>query len=49
MLKQMPSTRKKNCKKNNKISGTLFKENSNEKIKYNHSQLLKTHKVLKSL
>ena len=31
------------------MSGTLFKEDSNGRIRYNHLQLLKTHKALKSL
>jgi len=42
-------SRKEELQKNNKVSGTLFKESSNGKIRYNHPQLLKTHKVLKSL
>jgi len=41
--------RKKELQKSDKISGTLFKENSNGKIRYNHPQLLKTHKALMSL
>ena len=42
-------SRKKELQKNNKMSGTLFKKNSNGKIRYNHPQLLKTHKAPKSL
>jgi len=42
-------SRKKELQRNNKVSGTLFKESSNERIKYNHPQLLKTHKALKNL
>ena len=42
-------SRKKELQKNNKMSGTLFKKNSNRKIWYNHPQLLKTHKTPKSL
>jgi len=42
-------SRKKELQKSNKMSGTLFKENSNGKIKYNHPQLLETHKALINL
>jgi len=41
-------SRKKELQKNNKVLRALFKESSNEKIKYNHPQLLKTHEALKS-
>ena len=42
-------SRKKELQENSKVSGTLFKENSNKKIRYNHSQLLKIYKALGSL
>jgi len=32
MLKQMPSAEKKNYKKNNKMLGALFKEDSNKRL-----------------
>jgi len=41
-------SRKEELQRNNKMSGTLFKKSSNEKIRYNHPQLLKTHEVPKS-
>jgi len=41
-------SRKKELQKNNKVSGALFKESSNKKIRYNHLQLLGTHKAPKS-
>ena len=41
-------SRKEKLQKNNKVSGALFKENNNEKIRYNHPQLLGTHKAPKS-
>jgi len=42
-------SRKEKLQKNNKVLGALFKESSNKRIRYNHPQLLKTHKALKSL
>jgi len=42
-------SRKKELQGDNKVSETLFKENNNKRIKYNHPQLSKTHKALKSL
>jgi len=42
-------SRKKKLQRNDKMSGTLFKENSNKKIRYNHLQLSGTHKAPKSL
>ena len=41
-------SRKKELQRNNKVSGTLFKEDNNKRIKYNHPQLLKTYKALVS-
>ena len=41
-------SRKKELQENNKVSGTLFKENSNGKIQYNHPQLLRTYEAPKS-
>jgi len=29
-------SKKEELQRNNKVSGTLFKENNNEKIRYNH-------------
>jgi len=49
MLKQTYLAGKKNCKKNNKMSGVLFKENSNGKIRYNYLQLSEIYRALKSL
>jgi len=40
--------KKEELQRNNKVSGALFKKSSNKKIRYNHPQLLKTHKALKS-
>ena len=45
ILEQMHSARKKNYKKNNKISEALFKESSNGKIQYHYPQLSGTHKA----
>jgi len=42
-------SRKKELQRSNKVSGALFKENSNGKIWYNHPQLSGTHEALKSL
>jgi len=42
-------SRKKELQRSNKMSGTLFKESSNGKIRYNYPQLLKTYKALESL
>jgi len=42
-------SRKEELQRNNKMSGALFKESSNEKIRYNHPQLSGIHKALKSL
>jgi len=42
-------SRKKELQRNNKVSGALFKESSNGKIRYNHPQLSETHKALESL
>jgi len=42
-------SKKKELQRNDKMSGALFKENSDGKIWYNYPQLLKTHKALKSL
>jgi len=42
-------SRKEELQKSNKMSGTLFKEDNNGKIRYNYLQLLKTHKILKNL
>jgi len=41
-------SRKKELQKSNKMSGALFKESSNKKIRYNHLQLSGTHKALKN-
>ena len=41
-------SRKKELQKNDKMSGALFKEDNNGRIRYNHPQLLKTHKVPES-
>jgi len=38
-------SRKKELQRSNKMSGTLFKENNNRRIKYNHPQLSGTHKA----
>ena len=37
--------RKKELQKDDKVSGALFKKNSNGKIRYNHLQLSGTHKA----
>jgi len=42
-------SKKEELQRNNKMSEALFKESSNRKIRYNYPQLLKTHKILKSL
>ena len=42
-------SRKEKLQKSDKVSGTLFKENSNKKIWYNHPQLSKTHEAPESL
>ena len=42
-------SKKEKLQENDKVSGTMFKESNNEKIQYNHPQLLGTHKALKSL
>jgi len=42
-------SRKEKLQKSDKISGTLFKKNSNRKIRYNYLQLSGTYKALKSL
>jgi len=42
-------SRKEKLQRSDKMSGTLFKENSNGKIWYNYPQLLGTYKALKSL
>ena len=41
-------SRKKELQKNDKVSETLFKENSNGKIWYNHPQLSGTHEAPES-
>jgi len=41
--------RKEKLQRNDKVSGTLFKESSNGKIRYNHPQLLETYKAPESL
>jgi len=41
-------SRKEKLQGNDKVSGTMFKENSNGKIQYNHPQLLGTHKAPES-
>ena len=41
-------SKKKELQKKNKISGALFKENSNKRIRYNYPQLSGTHKAPKS-
>ena len=38
--------RKKKLQSSNKMSGTLLKLKENEKIQYNHPQLVGTHKAL---
>ena len=40
--------RKKELQSNNKVSGALLKLKENEKIQYNHPQLARTYKALKS-
>jgi len=42
-------SRKEELQGNNKMPETLFKENSDGKIKYNHPQLSGTYKALKNL
>jgi len=42
-------SRKEELQGNDKMSGTLFKESDDSRIRYNHPQLLETHKALKSL
>ena len=42
-------SRKEKLQGNNKVSGALFKESSNGKIRYNYPQLLETYKVPESL
>jgi len=42
-------SRKEELQKNNKMSGALLKSDKDGKIRYNHPQLLKTHKAPKSL
>ena len=42
-------SRKEELQRSNKVSGTLFKEDNNRKIRYNHSQLLKTYKAPQNL
>ena len=41
--------KKKELQRDDKMSGALFKKSSNGKIWYNHPQLSKTYKALKSL
>ena len=41
-------SRKKELQENDKVSGALLKSDKNGKIRYNHPQLLETHKVLKN-
>jgi len=48
MLEQMPSTKKKELQRSDKVSGALFKESSNGKIWYNHPQLSGIHKAPES-
>jgi len=42
-------SKKEKLQENNKVLRALFKESSNRRIRYNHPQLLKTHKALTSL
>jgi len=42
-------SKKEKLQRNNKVSGALFTEDSNKKIRYNYLQLSGTHKALKSL
>jgi len=42
-------SRKKELQKNNKVSGALFKEDNNGKIRYNYLQLSRIYKALISL
>jgi len=42
-------SRKKELQESNKVSGALFKEDSNGKIRYNHPQLSKIYKAPESL
>jgi len=42
-------SRKEELQRSDKISGALFKESSNGKIRYNHPQLSGTYKAPKSL
>ena len=41
--------RRKKLQTNNTVSGTLFKKDKNEKIRYNYLQLSATHKALINL
>ena len=41
-------SRKKELQRDDKVSGTLFKKDSNKKIRYNYPQLSRTHKAPKS-
>ena len=40
--------RKEKLQRNDKVLEALFKKNNNGKIRYNHPQLLETHKALKN-
>jgi len=42
-------SKKKELQRNNKMSGTLFKEDNNRRIRYNYPQLSETHKALRNL
>ena len=41
-------SKKEELQRDNKVSGALFKEDKNRKIRYNHPQLSGIHKALKS-
>jgi len=41
-------SKKKKLQRSNKVSGALFKEDNNRKIRYNHPHLLKIYKTLRS-
>jgi len=42
-------SRKEELQRNDKMSGALLKSDKDRKIRYNHLQLLETHKALRSL
>ena len=54
-VKELDNTRadalskKKELQRNDKVLGTLFKENSNKRIRYNHPQLSEIHEAPKNL